>query len=102
MHMKEISGFINAEGKLTGLPSKKKKKILALVWLAEQIPADIEYSEKEFSDLLRTLHTFGDPATLRRELYDYFLINRDPNGQRYRLNPERPDAETLIAQYCGK
>lgn len=101
MELKELSGFLNAEGKLTSLPSKKKKKILALVWLAEQIPADKVYSEKEFSDLLRTLHTFGDPATLRRELYDYFLIDRDLNGQRYRLNPERPDKEALIAQHCG-
>lgn len=101
MNTKDISGFINAEGKLTSLPSKKKKKLLALTWLAEQIPADREYSEKEFSDLLRTLHTFGDPATLRRELYDYFLIDRDLNGQRYCLNPERPSAEVLIEKYCG-
>ena len=71
------------------------------LWLAEQIPADKEYSEKEFSDLLRTLHTFGDPATLRRELYDYFLINRELDGQRYCLNPEHPSTEALIAQYYG-
>ena len=100
MDTKEISGFISAENKLTGLPAKKKKKILVLVWLAEQIPADQEYTEKEFSDLLRTMHTFGDPATLRRELYDYFQLDRDLNEQRYRLNPERPSAEDLIAKYC--
>lgn len=89
MNAKEISGFIDSEGKLTSLPSRKKKKLLALVWLAEQIPADMEYSEKEFSDLLR------------RELYDCFLINRDPDGQKYCLNPKRPDAEALMAKYCG-
>ena len=101
MNTKDISGFINVEGKLTSLPSKKKKKILALVRLAEQIPVNKEYSEKEFSDLLRTLHTFGDPATLRRELYDYLLINRELDGQRYCLNPECPSTDALIAQYCG-
>lgn len=28
-------------------------------------------------------------------------INRDLNGQRYCLNPERPSAEALTAKYCG-
>lgn len=101
MIMKELTDFISAEGKLTSLPSKKKKKLLALVWLVDQVPTDKKYSEKEFSDLLRTLHTFGDPATLRREMHDHFLINRDLNGQRYCLNPDRPIAEALIARYCG-
>ncbi len=47
------------------------------------------------------MNTFGDPATLRREMYDYFLINHELNGQRYCLNPDRPSADELIVKYCG-
>ena len=98
---REIASFIDADGRLTSLPAKKKKRILALVWLADQLPADRDYSEKEFNDVLQTLHTFGDPATLRRELFDFYQINRTLNGRHYCVNPDRPDAEELIAKHCG-
>ena len=98
--MNELQGYLE-KGKLTALPSKKKKKIFALVWLAEHIPSDRTYSEKEFNELLKQLHTFGDPATLRRELYDYYLINRSQNGNEYCLNPDRPSLEELLEKYCG-
>lgn len=100
MDTKEISGFLDTQGRLTALPAKKKKKLLALAWLAEHIPPEQEYTEKEFNDLLYTLHTFGDPATLRRELYDFYLIHRETDGRHYRLNPERPSPQELIEKYC--
>lgn len=100
MDRKEIGGCLDAEGKLKQLPAKRKKKIMALVWLADQIPQDAVFSEKEFNAFLNTLHSFGDPATLRRELYDYFQIDREPDGSAYRLNPERPGTEELFERYC--
>ena len=53
---------------------------MALSYLADRIPEDTAYTEKEFNEFLNTLHTFGDPVTLRRELYDYFLINKENDG----------------------
>lgn len=97
----ELQGYLE-KGKLVRLPSKRKKKIFALVWLTEHIPSDRTYTEKEFNDLLEELHTFNDPATLRRELYDYYLINRSQDGAEYCLNPDRPTLEELLAEYCGK
>ena len=97
--MNELQGYLK-KGKLSALPSKRKKKIFALVWLAEHIPCDRIYSEKEFNELLKQLHTFGDPATLRRELYDHYLINRSSNGSEYSLNPDRPSLEELLERYC--
>ena len=96
----EIRGFIDADGRLTALPAKRRKKYLALSYLADRIPPEGRYTEKEFSDLLRTLHTFSDPATLRREMFDCFLIDRDTDGANYRLSPDRPNVETLMEKYC--
>ena len=35
------------------------------------------YSEREINETLRLWHTFDDPATLRRELYDNFFVDKD-------------------------
>lgn len=82
------------------MPTKRRKKLLALVWVADHIPADGIYNERAFSELLNSLHSFGEPATLRRELFDYWLINRDSDGKNYRVNTERPSLEALLARYC--
>lgn len=92
----EIKGYLNKEGKLTGLPARRRKKIIALAWLADQLPEDLNCTEREFNVLLNTLHTFGDPATLRRELYDAYLIERDQNGAHYHMDPNRPTLEQLL------
>lgn len=100
LDVNELSGYLK-DGKLTAFPSKRKKKILALVWLTEHIPGNRIYSQQEFNELLKQLHTFGDPATLRRELYDHFLVNRSSDGKEYSLNPDRPSLEELLTKYCG-
>ena len=96
---KEIRGFVDEFGKLRALPAKRKKKLMALSYLADKIPENTAYTEREFNELLNSLHTFGDPATLRRELYDYFLINRNSNGTAYSVNPDRPSLEALLEKY---
>lgn len=100
MDTKYIAGCLDSEGRLTGLPSKRKKKLCALSCLANKIPAGQVFTEREFTQLLNELHTFGDAATLRRELYDYFLIDRNPDGSGYRVNPDRLSAEELMEKYC--
>lgn len=70
-----LRSFLNADGKLTAFPAKRKMKIYALFYLAEKIEEDRDYTERQINDLLLSWHTFADPATLRRELYDYgFLL----------------------------
>ena len=100
MNTNELKACLDAEGRLLRLPVKRRKRLAALAWLAEQIPAEGRYTEREFNELLNRLHTFGDPATLRRELFDFFLIHRSPDGTDYRVNPERPSLEELVAKYC--
>ena len=95
---REIKGFLDAEGKLTQMPGKKRKKLIALYYLSEQIPKEGCYTEREFNVLLNTLHTFGDPATLRREMYDHYLSEREKDCTGYRVNPDRKPFEEWIAE----
>ena len=74
----QLRGLLDGEGKLTGFPAKRKKKMYALLYLAEKLEPGRDYSERELGEALRAWHTFHDPATLRRELYDAFFLDRDP------------------------
>lgn len=100
MDKKEIRGYLDDQGRVIQMPSKRKKKILVLVYLADQIPDDREYTEQEFNELLNELHTFGDAATLRRELFDHYLIDRSPLGDHYSVKKDRPTPQELIERYC--
>lgn len=73
---------------------------MVLAYLADRIPPDKVYTEREFNELLNTLHTFGDAAILRRELFDYYLVNRSQDGKNYSLNKDRMSAEQLVERYC--
>lgn len=63
--MENIKGYIDVDGRVTQMPSKRKKKIYVLSYLADRIPEEQEFTEQKFSELLSRLHTFGDVATLR-------------------------------------
>ena len=85
-----LRSFLNADGKLTAFPAKRKMKIFALFYLAEKIEEDRDYTERQINDLLLSWHTFADPATLRRELYDYHFLDRSRDGKVYRLAEKQP------------
>ena len=87
-----LRNFLDAEGKLTAFPAKRKMKLFAMLYLAQKIPADTDFSEREINDILLDWHTFADPATLRRELYDYGFLDRSRDGKVYRLAEKQPTA----------
>ena len=91
----QLRGLLDAEGRLTGFSAKRKKKLYALLWLADKLEPERDYSERELGEALRAWHTFDDPATLRRELYDHFFLDRDPQGRVYRLTQPQPDPREL-------
>lgn len=84
--MKSLNNFLDTDGRLTKFPSKRPMQAEALRYLACKFEPDKEYSEREVNELLLGWHTFGDSATLRRELYDGRYLDRDPYGRSYRLN----------------
>ncbi len=83
--MKSLSNFLDREGRLTKFPAKRSMQQEALAYLAEKFRPGQNYTEKEVNRLLLQWHTFEDPATLRRELYDRRFLDRDPYGRSYRL-----------------
>ena len=90
-----LRNFLDATGKLTAFPAKRKMKLYALLYLAQKIPADTDFTEREINDILLDWHTFADPATLRRELYDYRFLDRRRDGKVYRLAEKQPTAADL-------
>ena len=90
-----LRNFLDTDGKLTAFPAKRKMKLYALLYLAQKIPADTDFSEREINDILLDWHTFADPATLRRELYDYRFLDRSRDGNVYRLAEMLPTAAEL-------
>lgn len=91
-----LKSFLDPDGKLKQFPAKRKMKIIALFYLAEKIEADRDYTEQEINEILLSWHTFHDPATLRREMYDYHLLDRTRDGRIYHKGSPLPNMETLL------
>lgn len=73
-----MTALIDADGRVTRWPRKAADKDLVLTHLVSHFERDRRYSEKEVNELLKALHTFGDWALLRRELFDTGRLGRDP------------------------
>ena len=48
----ELRPFLNEQGQLISLPAKNKKKLLAIWYLAERIPARRTFTEAEINDAI--------------------------------------------------
>ena len=90
-----LRNFLDATGKLTSFPVKRKMKIYCLFYLAQKFEAEKDYTETEINNVLLDWHTFADPATLRRELYDYGFLDRSRDGKVYCLAQKQPKPEEL-------
>ncbi len=91
----DLKSFLDTEGRLMQFPAKRKKKLFALFYLAEKFETGRTYTEREVNELLLRWHTFADPATLRRELYDYRFLDRSDDGSGYQLHMPQPTREEL-------
>ena len=90
-----LRNFLDRDGKLTAFPAKRKMKIYCLFYLAQKFEPEKDYTEREINNVLLDWHTFADPATLRRELYDYGFLDRSRDGKVYRLAKKQPTQEAL-------
>lgn len=80
-------------GRLIRLPSKLSVQQMATWALWTQFTARRKYSEKEVNAVIKAHHTFGDHATLRRELINMNLLGRKSDCSEYWKEPRRPEPE---------
>ncbi len=90
-----LEKFIDEEGRLTAWPSRKRRadQIAALRYLLQFFPKGQNLTEVEVNMILKSHHTFGDWALLRREMYDMGLLGRTPDVTRYWVIETATEAE---------
>lgn len=91
-----IASFIDGDGKLIAMPSKKKRQLYAIWYIASKIDSDKTYTEREINEAINALTVFKDPAILRREMYDRFLLDRSPDCREYRMRSDMSTLEDFV------
>ena len=88
----------DAAGRLQSWPARTWLQELCLWALWSRLPPDQTLTERQFSARLTTLHSFDDPAILRRTLWEMALITRtnDCHDDRRAEEPPPPEALALI------
>ena len=86
-------------GIMTRWPNQTAIQGLCLWVFWAALPARTDISEKDINTLLKSGHSFGDHALLRRSLIDHKLVTRTKDGKIYRRVEQAPppDARMLIA-----
>lgn len=92
--MNEIINNFITNNKIKIFPSKRKNKELILKYLIKKFEKNKVYTEKQINEIIKDNILFDDYATIRRELFDYNLLNRDINGTNYKVNNEILEGET--------
>jgi hypothetical protein len=79
--------FVDQNGRLVAWPAKSQRLAQAAIpdYLASRFTAGRTYTEREVNEVLNAWHTYGDPATLRRLLYDSHRLDRARDGSSYWL-----------------
>ena len=95
----ELRPFLTPGGRLTALPAKHRKKLLALWYLAGKLDAGRQHTQPEINERLNDWALFRDPATFRRELYNKRLLNRTDAGSLYWRAGELPALEEFLRRY---
>ncbi|MBQ2262216.1 MAG: DUF2087 domain-containing protein [Loktanella sp.] len=86
-------------GIMTRWPKQTAVQGLCLWVFWAQLPARQDMTEKDVNAVLKSGHSFGDHALLRRSLIDHRLVTRTIDGKIYRRIEQAPppDALALLA-----
>lgn len=79
-----LRNFLNDNGQVIQWPAKYSNQQLVLEYLALQFDTKSVYTESQVNGILKTWHTFGDWALLRRALVDEGYMQRKTDGSEYR------------------
>ena len=91
--LRRLLTCFDTQGRLIRWPNKYAAQQTAIWALWSRLPARRELTENQVNDYLLASHTFGDPATLRRELVNARLLWRTRDCRVYRKEPRRPGEE---------
>jgi len=80
-------------GRLVRLPNKLSVQQMTMWALWTKFASNRKYTEKEVNAIANAFHTFGDQATLRRELVNMKLLGRKSDCSEYWKEPQRPTEE---------
>lgn len=83
---RKVLNAYTANGRLQQIPSKEKKLLVILRWLATLFRPGERYGEEEVNRILTGVHE--DYASLRRYLVMYGFMRRERGGGDYWLAPE--------------
>lgn len=91
--------YFGATGRMTSWPAKTSLQHLCLWVLWSRLPKGQSLTEREISALLTQWHDFGDPAILRRTLWELKLVSRSADSRDYRRVEQAPppEARALIS-----
>jgi hypothetical protein len=92
-HARKALQHFDAAGRLERWPQKFSIQRLALWVLWTRFDGRRLYKESEVNAVLRAWHTYGDHATLRRELINHRLMTRRSDCSEYRKLLVQPEAE---------
>jgi len=69
-----LNHFLDAEGRLHTIPSKRAKLLVVLDFLAQRFEPGVRYSEQQVNEILGDVHP--DYAALRRYLVENGFLDR--------------------------
>lgn len=96
--MQQLRNFLDSDMRLVRFPARRTMQLQALYYLYEKFEAGRAYSEKEVNQILNEWHTYRDPATLRRELIDYRLLERSRDCSVYTVAEPVLTLDELLKQ----
>lgn len=82
-YQKKLAFYYDADGKLTQYPTKRPLRIIALIKIAESFENGKKYTEKEVNEIIKSHIVFSDVELVRREMFQYKIINRLKDGSQY-------------------
>jgi hypothetical protein len=100
--LKNMENYLDELNRIKIWPSKKNNRLPLLKYLYDQFKRGYVYNEKEVNQLLKKLHTFEDPALLRREMVEIGYLSRLPDGSKYWVVDIDNIIEDLNKKYLEK
>jgi len=78
-----LRGFLDENGKIKQLPSKRDKRQAALNMIGGKFEPGKSYNEKEVNEIIKNAISFSDHETTRRELISMKILERTADGSSY-------------------